>query len=309
MRNDQQTGSVKASRAGTSGQPRTTSKSSRTSRILVGLITGLAILPAALFLITGVSLAQQARGRTMQGADSEHAKRSFVAHCAPCHGLDGRGGEHAPAIVGTPAAQARTDERLAGIIRSGIPDKGMPSFHFLTNQQIAEIVSYIHVLHGTNRIANLKGDPAAGAKLFFGEARCSECHMMHGKGGFIGADLSEYGLTHTAGEIRQMIVDPNKVPMPQSQQVSVVTHSGQTFSGLVRAEDNFSIALLSQDGSFHLLMKSDITQMTREKQSIMPGDYGKRLTREQLDALAAYLILGSAKRPAAAGNAGMAASK
>jgi cytochrome c oxidase cbb3-type subunit III len=276
---------------------------------LVGLIAGLAILPAALFLITGASLAQQARSKDMQGADSEHAKRSFVAHCAPCHGLDGRGGEHAPAIVGTPAAQARTDARLAGIIRSGIPDKGMPSFHFLTNQQIGEIVSYIHVLHGTNRIANLKGDPAAGAKLFFGEARCSECHMMHGKGGFIGSDLSEYGLTHTAGEIRQIVVDPNKVPMTQSQQVSVVTRSGQTFSGLVRAEDNFSIALLSQDGSFHLLMKSDIAHMARDKQSIMPGDYGKRLSPEQLDDLAAYLILGSAKRPPSAGNAGMAASK
>lgn len=250
---------------------------------------------ACLFAIAAVSPAQQANSNMGQ-QQGDHARRAFANRCAPCHGLDGRGGEHAPAIVNTSGASTRSDQETARIIRSGIPDKGMPSFHFLTNQQIAEIISYIRYLRGGGNTANLKGDPAAGSKLFFGDARCSDCHMMNGKGGFIASDLSEFGRTHSEDEIREMIVQPNKVPDPEGQRVRIVTKSGQTLSGLVRNEDNFSIALLSEEGVFHLVMKSEISKMTREPKSIMPDDYAKKLSSPQLDDLASFLILSSAHR-------------
>ena len=78
--------------------------------------------------------------------------------------------------------------------------------------------------------------------------------------------------------------------------VRVVTHSGRHFSGLLRNEDNFSVALLSEDGAFHLLMKSDVAHMTREPRSIMPDDYGRKLSSQQLDDLASFMILGSARK-------------
>jgi len=250
---------------------------------------------ACLFAIAAVCPGQQANSNMGQ-QERDHARRAFANRCAPCHGLDGRGGEHAPAIVNTSGASARSDQEVARIVRSGIPDKGMPSFHFLTNQQIDEIISYLRYLRGGGNTANLKGDPAAGSKLFFGEARCADCHMMNGKGGFIASDLSEFGRTHSEDEIRDMIVQPNKVPDPEGQRIRIVTKSGQTLSGLVRNEDNFSIALLSEDGVFHLLMKSEISKMTREPQSIMPDDYGKKLSSAQLDDLASFLILSSAHK-------------
>lgn len=257
------------------------------------IIRAIIFLCTCLFAIAAVCPGQQANSNMSQ-QERDHARRSFANRCAPCHGLDGRGGEHAPAIVNTANASARTDQETARIVRSGIPDKGMPSFHFLTNQQINEIVSYIRYLRGGGNTANLKGDPAAGSKLFFGEARCSDCHMMNGKGGFIASDLSEFGRTHSEEEVREMIVQPNKVPDPEGQRVRIITKSGQTLSGLVRNEDNFSVALLSEDGVFHLVMKSEISKMTREPHSIMPDDYGKKLGSAQLDDLASFLILSSA---------------
>ncbi len=186
----------------------------------------------------------------------------------------------------------------------------MPSFHFLTRQQIEEIVSYIRSLRGSNGgTANLKGDPAAGAKLFFGEARCSECHMMQGQGGFIAPDLTDFGRTHSARVIRETILQPNKDLQPQWELVRVVTHSGRRFSGLVRNEDNFSIALLSEDGAFHLLMKSDIAHMTREPRSMMPDDYGRKLSSQQLDDLASFMILGLNPKTPVAKTAGSPRSK
>lgn len=263
-------------------------------------------LCAALFL-PALCLGQQPQAGNGRGAGPalEHAKQSFATHCAPCHGLDARGGEHAPAIVGTPAAAQRTDQALAGIIQHGIPDKGMPSFHFLTQPQIEEIISYIRSLRGSNGgAANVKGDPAAGAKLFFGEARCSECHMMQGKGGFIAPDLTDFGQTHSERVILETVLQPNKDLLPRWELVRVVTHSGQHFSGFVRNEDNFSIALLSEDGTFHLLMKSDVAHVTRESRSIMPDDYGSKLSSQQLDDLASFLILGLNHKAPVAKNAG-----
>lgn len=297
--------------AGAAGGRRADPKALRPFKLCITVNAGLVFLCASLFVTSAVGLAQQAQASTRHsgGTAVGRGKRSFAAYCATCHGLDGRGGEHAPAIVDTPAAQVRTDEALAGIIRHGIRGAGMPSFHFLTSEQIEEIVSYVRVLGGNTSVVNVKGDPAAGAKLFFGKARCSDCHMMQGKGGFIASDLSKFGRTHSAREIRQMILQPNKALVPRWQLVRVVTHSGQHFSGLIRNEDNFSIALLSEDGVFHLLMKSDIARITREPRSIMPDDYGKKLSAAQLDDLTSFLILGSARKVPQTNGKGVSQSK
>lgn len=270
----------------------------RSALLCVGLVATWAVYPG-----------KQACAAMNLGAGNEGA-RSFAARCATCHGLDGRGGEHAPAIVGAPGAQGRTDEALAKIIRTGIPDKGMPSFNFLTSRQIEEIIRYMRVLQGEGRSApSGRGDPAAGAKLFFGAARCSDCHMIQGRGGFIASDLSDFGRNHSAGEVRQIILHPNKFLLPRWQLVSVVTCSGEHFSGLVRTEDNFSIALLSEDGVFHLLMKSAIAQIKREPRSIMPNDYGKKLNAKQLDDLVSLVAGGLAHTSHSKNRAGVAPSK
>src|SRR5580700_12099550 len=60
-------------------------------------------------------------------AKSPEGKQAFVARCGICHGLDGRGGEHAPAIA-TGAAVQLSDADVERILQSGIPSKGMPSF-------------------------------------------------------------------------------------------------------------------------------------------------------------------------------------
>src|SRR5690348_1339407 len=88
---------------------------------------GLPMLPivflgACLFATAAVCAAQQADAKMGQH-EMDRARRSFATRCAPCHGLDGRGGEHAPSIVNSPAAQSRSNEALNQIIRSGIPDR------------------------------------------------------------------------------------------------------------------------------------------------------------------------------------------
>src|SRR5258707_11821978 len=124
-------------------------------------------------------------------------KETFASTCANCHGLDGRGGEHAPDIAERPRVQQLSDAELFKIIENGIPGAGMPAFRSLEASNIRAVVTYLRTLQGTGKPVTLPGDPARGEAIFFGKAGCSGCPMVSGKGGFIPSDLSAYARAHT----------------------------------------------------------------------------------------------------------------
>ncbi len=218
-------------------------------------------------------------------AELAKGRQSYEAHCAMCHGLNGRGGEHAPGIANSRNVQGESDRKLLQTIREGVPSAGMPSFRHLPNSEIVALAKYLRSWNGTAGVQRWKGNPLRGESLFFGKARCGDCHMLGGKGGFIGADLSDLAMAHSPQEIREAIVNPNQKALPGQQPVSVETVAGKQFEGLVRNEDNFSLQLQGTDGAFHFLMKSQIAKMERLERSLMPSDYGTQLSSTELDDL------------------------
>lgn len=60
----------------------------------------------------------------MPGQLTEPGRQQYERLCSKCHGGDGTGGEHGPAIAGRLAAH--TDAGLARIVREGLPARGMP---------------------------------------------------------------------------------------------------------------------------------------------------------------------------------------
>ena len=80
----------------------------------------------------------------------------------------------------------------------------------------------------------LPGDPEQGEALFFGKAQCSNCHMVNGKGGFIGSDLSFYGADAKPDQIRALIYDPDKnLPADQAATTGGDNY-GQRITGMLR---------------------------------------------------------------------------
>jgi putative heme-binding domain-containing protein len=133
------------------------------------------------------------------------------------------------------------------------------------------------------------GNTEKGKELYWGKAGCSECHMVNGAGGFLGPDLSKYGENHSVTEIHAAIVKPEKIAGTRGHVAEVTAKDGKSYSGLVRNEDNFSLQLISLDGTFHLFSKSDLAAIHFRQESLMPADYGSKLSAADLDALAAYL--------------------
>jgi cytochrome c oxidase cbb3-type subunit 3 len=239
--------------------------------------TALAILAALLF---SVQLKSQQAGQQL-----------FGSMCAGCHGLDARGGEHAPDIATRPGTQRMSDSELLHVVRNGIPAAGMPGFgSSLKADQLTAVVDYLRILQARNKTVPLVGNPEMGRSLFFGKARCSECHMIAGQGGFIAADLSTYGSGHSTSDIRKAIVDPNANLDPRQRTATVTTRDGKKYTGIARNEDNFSIQLQTLDGTFYLFDKSKIRSFEYQPRSLMPAGYASTLSARELDDLVSYLV-------------------
>src|SRR5438045_9611290 len=56
------------------------------------------------------------------------AQRAFQARCARCHGEDGTGGARGTNIVDVRQPRATSKDAVRDLIRTGIPNSGMPAF-------------------------------------------------------------------------------------------------------------------------------------------------------------------------------------
>jgi putative heme-binding domain-containing protein len=244
------------------------------------LVTTLAVLCAA---GGGIAVAQ---AMSEHPPDSANAKRLLADNCGACHGLDGKGSERAPNIADNPDVKRMPHAQVFGIIQNGLPGTGMPAFHHLSGAEIDALVTFLQMQEHASKIT---GDPAAGKRIFFGEAGCSRCHMVAGQGGFIASDLSDYSHGHHPEEIRKAIENPAALDKRGVKLVTVTLRNGQKVAGRLRNEDNFSIQLQAQDGTFHLLARSEVERMEANPELQMPS-YSSKLKAGDIDDLISYLV-------------------
>jgi len=113
--------------------------------------------------------------------------------------------------------------------------------------------------------------------------------MVRAQGGFFASDLSAYARGRSPEAIHDAILFPNRDLDPRNRTVVAILPSGKTIEGMARNEDNFSIQLLTQDGTLHLLDKSVLLSLSYRNESTMPADYGTRLSASEVDDLVNYL--------------------
>jgi cytochrome c oxidase cbb3-type subunit III len=239
---------------------------------------------------------QSGSAQSAASNSTDAGKQVFASNCAECHGLDGRGGEHAPNIATNPDIQAMSDDQLFRIVHNGAGSLAMPAFgKILSPAEIKSVVAYLRVLQGRGAAqAALPGDPAAGKSLFYGQAACSRCHTVAGAGGFIASDLTAYASGQTPADILAAITNPNENLNPRSRTAVIVARSGQKLTGFVRNQDNFSVQFQALDGTFHLFRRSAIASLIYSSQSLMPADYAHRLSSAQLNDLVSFLMRAAA---------------
>ncbi len=214
----------------------------------------------------------------------------FNGSCAGCHGPDGGGGARGPNLVRRSLWHPLSDDAIFQVIRKGVPGTDMPPTA-LSDDQTWNLVAYIHSLTGPASTNAVPGDPVAGKAVYWGDkAKCSGCHAVLGQGGRLGPDLSNLGGSRPLALIRESILEPAKdLFYLGNEAATVVLKNGQTLEGVAKNRSNYSLQLVDTAGKLHLLSMADVKELTLSASTPMPTDYAKRLSREELRNLLAYL--------------------
>src|SRR5215470_12326723 len=252
------------------------------------ILTLLFLMAFAGQLIWFETASNEATAQSNQAGDSrarEAGKRHFEVRCAACHGADGKGGERGPDIISSDTARRRPVNELRELIRKGIPAAGMPAFQ-LPERELQELIAFLRFLSAPAIENVAPGDAAAGAAFFFGKGKCFSCHMVNGRGGLLGPDLSELGAKRTLSEIEASLRNPGARLAPGFRVVSARLRDGRLIRGFARNESNYDLQLQSLDGKLHLLQRQEIAELVRESSSLMPE---VEATPDEMRDLLAYL--------------------
>lgn len=211
----------------------------------------------------------------------------FRKGCSPCHGIDARGGGSGPDLTSGRMTHGDSDAALFRTIGRGVPGTEMPPSRF-KGEENWMIIAFLRSL-GKDSRAPVTGDREAGEQIFFVGKKCSLCHMINGKGGRLGSDLSRIGASRSPRHLMASIRDPSKEISRGFQTVTVVTNDGRRITGVRKNEDTFSVQLMARDEQLHLFLKKDLREVIHGRESLMPV-YGEGTLNEiDLQDLTAYL--------------------
>jgi len=220
----------------------------------------------------------------------------FRQECVYCHGVGARGGLRAPDLTTGTWNHGGTDADLARTITDGVPGTAMAA-NKLTPDEVWQIVSYVRTLQQPPAAA--AGDAARGETLFFGTGRCASCHIVNGRGGRLGPELSTVGSARSRAYLVESIRQParqlteNRVfgdsVTLKYDTVTAVTADGRTIVGVPMNEDTFTLQLMDTTERIHSLDKKTLKSLQHEKRSLMPVYDAARLPNGDLDDLVAYL--------------------
>ncbi len=222
--------------------------------------------------------------------------------CTICHGEDGAEGDRAPALVATRRNSRLSEAAIFAVIKNGIPGSTMPAAG-LPDNDIRSIVAFIRNMRSTASDTIVPGDVENGRKVFEGKGGCTHCHMIRGRGGLIGPDLSSIGAELTLARLQESLVAARPIPAGY-RPVRVTTLDGKVIEGVAKNEDAFSIQVLDRNDKLQLLNKDELSQLERETTSLMPHNFDKTLTPDEFRDLIAMLSRQARTKARAEGDVG-----
>ena len=132
------------------------------------------------------------------------------------------------------------------------------------------------------------GNPKVGESIYFGKAGCASCHVLFGKGGRIGPDLTPYDRSDLDA-ILLAIVRPNAEIREGYEHNLLTTKDGRILSGFKVEENPKVVILRGLDGQDHLVAREQIARFDPLKRSLMPAGLLSTLAPDELRNLFAYL--------------------
>jgi putative heme-binding domain-containing protein len=136
--------------------------------------------------------------------------------------------------------------------------------------------------------AQVPGDPVKGQAIFMGKGGCLRCHRVADNGSRMGPNLGGIATERSVEELQKALLDANPEVAPRNQLYRVVTNDGQTITGRILNQDDFSLQMLDAQEQLRGFMKSSLRESGFTTTPPMPS-YRDKLTAEEQTDLIAFL--------------------
>jgi putative heme-binding domain-containing protein len=278
-----------------------------TPRIVLRRLFSLTMLAATVLFIAESSLPAQDKNPFAGDANvAKLGESQFRANCAFCHGLGARGGGRGPDLTRVQKRHGNSDADLFRTINEGVPGTAMPPNGAtqqgvgMTEAEIWQVITYIRSVQVKSPAQPL-GDAAHGKALFYGDGVCYSCHMLEGKGGRLGPDLTTTGSARSIEYIIDSVRNPSrrlaqglseamKEFSQEYETVKVETADGQKFTGVILNEDHFTLQMLDLREQLHSFEKEKLRSFEKSRKSLMPAYDQKMLSDKDLQDIVAFLL-------------------
>ncbi len=171
----------------------------------------------------------------------------FQQNCAFCHGPQGRGATGPSLITSEVVLGDDHGEHLVPWLKTGRPEKGMPSFATMPDAALNDVAEFLHLQveevanRGGYHVLNiLVGDKAKGQAYV--AAHCMGCHtaeaFLHIASRFRSSDQLQRGWIWPARASNDKLAATATVKMP----------GGETIAGRVTQISDFRITLIDAEG-------------------------------------------------------------
>jgi len=192
----------------------------------------------------------------MVPALAQNGRQLFVSNCSACHGDTAKGGRGPDLTTGDWKFGGTADDLVRNMTK-GIPGTQMPAIP-MPDADARAVANFLLGLAGRG-VERPTGNEDAGKTLFFGAAKCADCHMFGGRGGLFGGDLSGVRAKFAPSALVKKMTEP----------VSVAETGG--VRGVLKNEDTFTAHVFDRAGKWHFLRKSAVRKIEEPHPALTDG--------------------------------------
>jgi cytochrome c oxidase cbb3-type subunit III len=212
----------------------------------------------------------------------------YQQNCAFCHGQQARGATGASLITSDEVLSDDHGEHLVAFLKKGRPEKGMPAFATMSDNQLTDIAEFVHLQieeianRGTYHVLNiLVGDQAKGHAYI--STHCMACHatetFAHIGSKFRSPEQLQRGwIWPTRTTDSSMVIT-----------ATVKTPDGATVTGRVTQISDFRITLVDSAGHTHTIERKSGVEVQMKDPLAPHQEMITTLTNEDMHNVTAYL--------------------
>jgi mono/diheme cytochrome c family protein len=209
--------------------------------------------------------------------------RLFAQNCGFCHGQTARGATGPSLITSDIVLADDHGEHMTPFLKKGEPERGMPSFTTMADQQLTDIAEFLHLQvedvanRGTYKVLNILVGDAAKGQVYV-ESHCMSCHTAE-------------TFSHIAGKFRS----PEQLqrnwiwPARAVNLTASVKTSGATISGRVTQMSDFRITLVDRSGESHTIDRNPGIEVHIDDPLAAHQEMLMTLANEDMHNVTAYL--------------------